>query len=49
MKLPTANSKQQNPIAFYLHLSLFYLLLPTYTNLLDTISRRSKSKVQAGR
>lgn len=32
MKLTTANSKQQKPIAFYLHLSLFYLLPPTYTN-----------------
>lgn len=32
MKLPTANSKQQKPIAFYLHLYLFYLLPPTYTN-----------------
>lgn len=41
MKLPTANSKQQKPIAFYLHLYLqpFYLLPPTDTNLLDTVSR----------
>lgn len=46
MKLPTANSKQQKPIAFYLHLSLFYLLPPTYTNLLDTVS---KSKVRQGK
>lgn len=46
MKLPTANSKHQKPIAYYLRLSLFKLLPPTYTNLLDTVS---KSKVQAGR
>lgn len=47
MKLPTANSKQQKPIAFYLRLYLqpFYLLPPTYTNLLDTVSK-SKGKIR---